>query len=78
MKTLLAGLVVALTGCASAPPPPNTVRVGPPAPLLADCPTPELQLDTNGALAAGILTLRRALDDCNADKSALREWAKGL
>ena len=55
---------------------PNPARILPPAELLADCPEPGLDPSTNGALVQGILELRLALKGCNADKAALREWAK--
>jgi hypothetical protein len=55
---------------------PNTTRLLPPALLLEDCPVPGLDPSTNAAIAQGILDLRLALMGCNADKAALREWAK--
>ena len=78
MRTALAALILALAGCASAPPAPNTVRVGPPEPLLQDCPAPEGPVSTNGELAALLLAFKAALAGCNADKAALRGWSKGL
>lgn len=74
-KPLVACLTVLLmASCATVAP--NTTRLLPPADLLADCPIPGLDPSTNGALVQGILDLRLALQGCNADKAALREWAK--
>lgn len=78
MKAAALALSLALMGCASAPPPPNTVRVGPPAPLLEDCPSPKGSAATNGQLAEWLAAFREALALCNADKAALRGWSQGL
>lgn len=53
----------------------NPVIIAPPAHLLADCahaPNPTEQ--SNGALAEYIQAEQKALDLCNADKAALREF----
>lgn len=65
---------ILLAGCATRPP--QVVKLYPPASLLADCAHPDIQTGTNGDLARGILSYRAALDTCNNDKAALREWAK--
>lgn len=67
-KPMLLCLLV-FGGCTSV-----TVR-SPPEALMADCPEPAYELRTNRELAEALLATRRALRLCNADKSALREWA---
>jgi hypothetical protein len=62
-------LLLAFGGCAQV-----TVRQ-PPEVLLADCAEPEARITTNRELAEAYLAMRRALRLCNADKSALRDWA---
>lgn len=56
-----------LSGCAT------TAAVSTvPVELLRDCPVPQVSTRTNGELVVGILALRKALRECNDDKSALR------
>lgn len=76
-KRILTGLALAfLTLCTTACSP---MKVKPPADLLADCPHADAPADrTNGGLADFALRERQALDTCNADKAALRAWAKEL
>ena len=58
------------------------VPMEPPASLLAECPTPpKPEGMTNGTLrdfamasALYVIELEQELDNCNADKRALREW----
>lgn len=69
---VLAGLLLALTGCSTT----QIVRELPPVELLADCPYVVEAYQTNGQLAQTILAYRDSLVKCNIDKQALREWAK--
>jgi hypothetical protein len=62
-----------LTGCAI--PKVQYVRELPPAQLLLDCPVPETRKSTNGELAQGLHLYHWALEACNNDKQALRNWA---
>lgn len=67
-----------LSGCNSVP----VVKersVGPPVQYIQDCTEPVAQHPlTNGALGQYALDARGALQACNKDKAALREWAAGL
>lgn len=66
-------LVLALlTGCAVQKP----QIIAPEAGLLADCPAPKYDKTTNIGLARGIQAYHAALQQCSADKAALREWYK--
>lgn len=65
--------LLGLAGCATRP-----EFVLPDPVLLADCPIPGIQGDTNLALAQGYNARGRALRDCNADKAGLRAWADRL
>lgn len=71
----IAVLVVALvlTGCATTE---RIVSITPPADLLADCPKRPVALETWGDLAIAYRTRDQDVDRCNADKAALRLWAK--
>ena len=69
-SVLLASL--ALVGCSAQP---RLVLIPPPAELLADCPIPMGPIPTNGDLARRDAARKAALEACNADKAALREWA---
>ncbi len=63
-----------LGGCASEPVT-RVVPLLPPQELLRSCQAPTFAGETNGALLDHALMLRQTLDQCDADKSALREWA---
>lgn len=66
-------LVAPLIGCSTAP----TIEWAPPPhELLQDCPIPMDPIPTNGDLARRDAARKAALVRCNADKAALREWAK--
>lgn len=78
-KLLLTGLTaLSLTACTTlSPQPPQTIKLLPPVELLQDCPVPQLIGRTNRFLAEGYEARGAALEACNADKAALREWANG-
>lgn len=70
---LLLSLTLCGTACTALPP------VLPPPELLADCQEPLPPVErTNAGLAQSVLDYRAALATCNADKTALRAWAKEL
>lgn len=74
LRSALAGALVApLMGCAMQP---TITWAPPPQELLADCPIPMDPIPTNGDLARRDAARKAALEACNADKAALREWAK--
>lgn len=54
----------------------ETLKLAPPAPLLRETATPVLRGNTNRDLLNFALELRAALREANADKAALREWAR--
>lgn len=56
---------------------PEAHRMTPPAALMQQTPAPTMGGRTNGVLLDYALDVRAALDQCNADKAALREWAGG-
>lgn len=56
---------------------PEIHRMTPPAALMQQTPAPTMSGSTNGALLDYALDVRAALDQCNADKAVLREWAGG-
>jgi hypothetical protein len=63
---------LALGGCGHF----SATRVAPPpAALLQPCPRPALEGPLNGDLARAFLLRGQAIDACNDDKAALREWA---
>jgi hypothetical protein len=62
-----------LSGCQTAP-----RIVPPPSEYLLDCAKPKPTGRTNAALAEYALGLSDALDRCNADKAALRDWTSTL
>jgi hypothetical protein len=67
-------MLLFLTACST----PSSLTL-PPEALLADCAHAEKPATrTNGALADWALREKFALDRCNADKAALREWRAGL
>ena len=72
-KMLLAGLLMALTGCATRI---EYVRELPPLELLEDCKATLSEIRTNGQLAQAYLDAKNDLALCNIDKRSLREWAK--
>lgn len=78
-KLFLTGLIAPfLLACTTlSPPPPPPVKLLPPVELLQDCPVPHLIGRTNRFLAEGYEARGTALEACNADKKALREWANG-
>lgn len=65
--------VLFLASCAAVAP--GTQRILPPVDLLQDCQEPAGGVETNGALASYLLSLKDALRGCNRDKAALRDWA---
>lgn len=68
-------LVVMLTAllCASCA---TVSPIRPPAELLRDCVVGDTDFSTNAGLSRSLLAYKQALGLCNADKAALREWAK--
>ena len=72
-NALIGVLLAPLLGCSLQP----TIQwARPPEELLADCPIPMDPIATNGDLARRDAARKAALLQCNADKAALREWAK--
>lgn len=69
---LLAGLLMA--SCAQVSP----LTAVPPAGLLGPCTAPSRSLKTNADLVLHVLDLRTALQSCDDDKTALREWSRTL
>lgn len=68
-------LVLSLTACAHqcpAPVPPEVVRIEPPQSLTLPTPRPGLLGGDNGALEDFADELDAALEQCNADKKAIR------
>jgi hypothetical protein len=63
-----------LASCASNPPLLQTQFVTPPATLLQPTPKPVFAGRTNLDLATYALDLKDALQSCNDDKAALRNW----
>jgi hypothetical protein len=60
-----------MTGCATVP----SVTTAPfPHGLAQDCTYPTIKIETNRDLANNMITLRDALNQCNADKAAIRRW----
>ncbi len=53
-------------------------RVQPPEMLLQDCEYPVLRDTCNAALVELALEQRAALENCTADKKALRQWARDV
>lgn len=50
----------------------------PPESLLMDCPKTPMEVQVNGDLVRKIELRDRDIDNCNADKSALRTWVKDV
>lgn len=73
MRYLTSLLALVLVGCGSVPA--KVEKMVPPVELLADCPIQEPTFRTNRELAEYAQGLKYALESCNHDKSALREWA---
>jgi hypothetical protein len=48
----------------------------PPEHLLDLCSVEQPQIGTNGDLAKTVIGLKAAIDQCNADKAALKAWAE--
>lgn len=71
---LAAAGAIFLAGCGHTPIRPEIVA--PPTDLMAPCPAPAGSAATNGQLAEWLAAYREALKQCDADKTALREWAK--
>ncbi|KAF1043418.1 MAG: hypothetical protein GAK35_02202 [Herbaspirillum frisingense] len=69
---LIAFLTLFMTACSSNPP------VTPPSDLLNDCPHAAAPDRTNAGLANYVKAEQDALDNCNADKAALRAWASKI
>lgn len=71
---LLLSLTLLLSGCGTT----ALQRPGPPPPeLLERCPEPSPpNVAVNGDFIRLLPEWRRALDNCNAQLDALREWAK--
>jgi len=46
--------------------------------LLADCKERPVKLETNGDIIIAYQSVRGDLKRCNADKAALRAWAKEI
>lgn len=70
-------LLLMLGGCSARPLiKTETIRLVPPAALLADCPeTPIPESGINGDLLEIAKLLRIDLAECNRSKARLREWA---
>lgn len=53
-------------------------KVLPPDKYLEDCPSTDVPLRTTGDLPVALRASKADLKACNADKAALRLWAKGI
>ena len=73
-RAILVGLMAALPACSTV----QTVRESPSPELLRHCPEPIVSVRTNGELAEATLAYKDALQKCNIDKAALREWASDV
>ena len=71
-NAFIGALVAPLMGCAVQP---TIDWAPPPKELLEPCPIPMDPIRTNGELARRDAARKAALEACNADKAALREWA---
>ena len=67
-------LMLSLMGCTRT----KLVFAAPPAQYLLDCPKPNPVLTDNASLAQAYIERGSAIERCNADKQALRVWAKEL
>ena len=78
MRSKLVGmglLALMLTGCAHHGPQVPEILL-PPQDLMQECSFRERVLVTNADLARAYLEARGALELCNNEKAALREWAE--
>jgi hypothetical protein len=71
-KALL-GAFLGLSGCATTGIPGQQPV---PEEFLAQCRAQEVEILTNGDLARSHRALREALERCNLDKQAIREWSE--
>lgn len=68
--------MTSLSACVTQPRQIETVRLTPPAQLMAACPEPAPGGSTLGYLALQYtLELRRALRDCNSQLDGIRRWS---
>lgn len=76
-KSAVAVIAALLVSACSGPTKTQTIRLTPPAELMAPCEVedPRPANPDNAALIASRDAYREALAACNADKAALREWA---
>lgn len=68
-------LLLSSTACVK---PRTHVAMVPPAAYMEDCVETKVDVAVNGDLLRKIKRLRVDLAECNEDKAALREWAKGV
>lgn len=73
-KALL-GALLGLSGCVTIP---TAVQQPVPSEFLAVCRALEVDIRTNGDLAKALQAHKRALEECNIDKEAIRSWSNGL
>ena len=77
MLTVGGLMSLSLLGCATpSVPQVSYIREYPPAALLLPCPKPSVQVLSNGDLVTLSLELSTALDACDDDKAALRDWSQ--
>lgn len=72
LLTLLS--ILALAGCASAPPVVKVQVIQPPADLTQACQEPAQAVQTTRDMVTYLLDLRDALRGCNAQLESLRQW----
>ena len=79
-RIILIGLLAcSLMMCCACSPAVKIVKFMPPDSLLDDCePVVPRQIKTNADLVNLVIDLYAALDDCNADKQALRAYRRSL
>ncbi len=73
--------LIALSACSQNTVITKSVPVFPPDKLMKECPqadAPTTKYATYGDLVEYSLAQKKALKDCNADKTALRQWKKDL
>lgn len=66
-------LLLSLTACQT-----SKGLILPPDSLLADCPKTTMEVRVNGDLVRKLELRDQDLDNCNADKKALRGWVKDI